>query len=154
MLSLISSNKVLLLITILKLILSISIVFSVKFIYINFSFPIIALTSLQFFFIFIGCMLCLKLGLFTYKKVSIRHVIVSALLLGGFVATSNFSNDYNSIQVAQQFNFIQLPLILVILSILNKRSYSAKIKLISVCLIVLKVLKIFYLTSFFYQNSC
>ena len=127
-------NKTFLIVSLLKLILSILTVFCVKFNYINFNLPIIVLTCGQFLFIFIGIVVLLKLGKITHKKIALKEIFLSTILFGFSVLFGNFSIDFNSIQVAQQFKFLQLPFMLIILTILNKQSFSYKIKILSVCL--------------------
>lgn len=122
-------------ISLLKLIFSISTVYCIKYNYMNFSLPIILLTSGQFLFLFFAVSILIKLGKYSgNKQFSFKEIAISSFLLCFSVISTNFSIDYNSIQVAQQFTFIQLPLMLIILTYFNNQSFSYKIKLLSVCI--------------------
>ena len=126
------SDKLFPLVSLARLALSILVVYLVKYAYINYDFPIIGLTYLQLIFAFVGCVAGVYLGLIQHKRLPWRDIFVSTFFFTGFFVSTNLSWDINSLQVAQQMTFIQIPLFLVLQFVLNKQNCSMKIKLISV----------------------
>lgn len=126
------SDKLFLLVSLVRLALSILVVYLVKYAYINYDFPIVGLTYLQLIFAFIGCVAGVYLGLIQHKRLPWRDIFISTFCFTGFFIFTNLSWDINSLQVAQQMSFIQIPLFLAIQFVLNKQDCSMKLKLISV----------------------
>ena len=126
------SDKLFLLVSLVRLALSILVVYLVKYAYINYDFPIVGLTYLQLIFAFIGCVAGVYLGLIQHKRLPWRDIFISTFCFTGFFLFTNLSWDINSLQVAQQMSFIQIPLFLAIQFVLNKQDCSMKLKLISV----------------------
>jgi hypothetical protein len=105
-----------------KLILLINAIYSTRNVYINTDFPIIALTSFQFLFIYIGLKLCLMFRTITYlKTVSNWKIFASSILTSLLLLFTNLSICNNSLEIAQQISFIQLPLQLITLFSLKRK---------------------------------
>ena len=118
-----------------KLILLINAVYSTKNVYMNTDFPIIALTSFQFLFIYIGLKLCLTLKAIAYPKtISNFKIFISSILTSLFVLFTNLSICNNSLEIAQQLSFLQLPLQLISLLSFKKMTISFFTKLLPVCI--------------------
>lgn len=119
---------------IIKLLFSILFVYCNKFIFIEYGFPNLTLTSLQLATTFFFVLAAQRFGLVTRKKLTNKDLAVSSLLLAGFAAFANLSIDYNALVVSQIIKFNQIPIVLILLTVLSKKSFSLKVKLSTVCI--------------------
>jgi hypothetical protein len=82
-------------------------------IYVNYEYPNMALTCLNFVFTFIGLLICEKFGVFKIKKVSILKMLPMAASFCGFVVLTNYSLQYNfgfnSLQLQKNPNDVSSP---------------------------------------------
>ena len=121
-----------------KLLLLVLHVYSIKYAYINTSFPIIALTSFQFLFVYIGLKLCKSIDLFKYqqannhkfKSISSSKIISTTIFFSLYTLFSYVSNCSNSLQISQQIFFIQLPIQFILLN------YFRDFKISKICIIL------------------
>lgn len=108
---------------------SIAIIQVNKYIYINYEYPNMALTCLNFVFTFIGLLICEKFGVFKIKKVSILKMLPMAASFCGFVVLTNYSLQYNSVGTYQCLKALTTPTVVVISMLIYNQKYSTKIKL-------------------------
>jgi solute carrier family 35 protein E3 len=108
---------------------SIAIIQVNKYIYVNYEYPNMALTCLNFIFTFIGLLICEKFGVFKIKKVSILKMLPMAASFCGFVVLTNYSLQYNSVGTYQCLKALTTPTVVVISMLIYNQKYSTKIKL-------------------------
>lgn len=108
---------------------SIAIIQVNKYIYINYEYPNMALTCLNFVFTFIGLLICEKFGVFKIKKVSILKMLPMAASFCGFVVLTNYSLQYNTVGTYQCLKALTTPTVVVISMLIYNQKYSTKIKL-------------------------
>jgi solute carrier family 35, member E3 len=108
---------------------SIAIIQVNKYIYVNYEYPNMALTCLNFVFTFIGLLICEKFGVFKIKKVSILKMLPMAASFCGFVVLTNYSLQYNSVGTYQCLKALTTPTVVVISMLIYNQKYSTKIKL-------------------------
>lgn len=104
-------------------------VYSTKFVFVEYGFPNLTLSSMQLFFTFIAVFTLHKIGLVQRKKFLYQDMLISTILLGSFYVFSNLAIDYNAVEVSQFIRLIQLPIGLILMTIFLKKPFSNKLKL-------------------------
>lgn len=112
-----------------NLVSSVSIIQLNKYIYIHYGYPNMSLTCLHFIFTFLGLTVLAKLGIFRVKKVPIIKMLPMSVSFCGFVVLTNFSLQYNSIGTYQCLKALTTPIVVLISIYYNNVTYSLKVKL-------------------------
>lgn len=113
----------------LKLFLSILIVYVNKSCFTDYSFPNITLTAFQLIATFICICIGSLFGLVKIKRLPIFDIIISSTLLLLFAGLTNLSIEYNSIIVTQYFKLLIVPLSIIPNYLCNKRATTSLIKI-------------------------
>lgn len=121
---------------ILNITLSISIVFLNKMIFTHIGFPNITLTMIHFIFTGIGMAICQQLNLFTFKRMPLLKMLPITLTFCGFVVLTNLSLESNTVGTYQIIKSLTTPGIILIQSLLYKRTFSIPVKLTIIPIIV------------------
>ncbi|RNF09194.1 solute carrier family 35, member E3 [Trypanosoma rangeli] len=109
---------------------SISIVICNKWLFQDYYFVYsITLTLIHFVMTFLGLVLCLGGGMFKLKRVSIMKVLPLSISFCGFVVLTNMSLVYNSVGFYQLIKVLTTPMLVVMETLIYKKTFSTKIKL-------------------------
>lgn len=135
-----------------NLVSSVSIIQINKYIYIHYGYPNMSLTCLHFIFTFIGLTVLAKLGIFRIKKVPIIKMLPMSVSFCGFVVLTNFSLQYNSIGTYQCLKALTTPIVVLISIYYNNVTYSLKVKLTVLPIIMGIYLNSMYDFTFSYQG--
>lgn len=120
----------------LNLILSISIVFVNKLIYTRILFPNMTLTCVHFIFTSFGILICKMLGVFEFKHLPLAKMIPISMTFCGFVVLTNLSLQSNTVGTYQIIKTLTTPGIILIQTFVYHRSFSTRIKLTLIPIIV------------------
>ena len=108
---------------------SILIVFTNKYLYVNFGFPNLTLTCIHFCMTSLGLVICQKCNLFNPKSLPVTKVLPLSLTFCGFVVFTNLSLQNNTVGTYQLAKAMTTPCILVIQTVFYNKTYSGRIKL-------------------------
>lgn len=108
---------------------SIGIVFVNKLVFRDYGFPYgTLLTTIHFTVTFLLLCVCLGLGVFEFKRVSVVRMIPLCLSFCGFVALTNMSLVYNSVGFYQLMKVLTTPLLVVLQTLFYDQHFSNKVK--------------------------
>ncbi|XP_004479252.1 solute carrier family 35 member E3 isoform X2 [Dasypus novemcinctus] len=113
----------------LNLLVSISIVFLNKWIYVHHGFPNMSLTLVHFVVTWLGLYICQKLDIFAPKSLPPSKLLLLALSFCGFVVFTNLSLQNNTIGTYQLAKAMTTPVIIVIQTLFYKKTFSTRVKL-------------------------
>jgi len=112
-----------------NVVLSISIILLNKAVYTYVHFPNMTLTCVHFTFTTIGMVLCRCFNLFSFKSLSLRHMVPVSLTFCGFVVLTNLSLQSNTVGTYQIIKSMTTPVIIFIQSVFYTRLFSLPVKL-------------------------
>jgi hypothetical protein len=131
------------------LIASISIACLNKHLFNSLFFPIFDVTGFQLFATFISIFIGFEIGIIESNKTrSLKHILISTLLITIFHSSANRSLEFNTIQFSQSFKLIYIPINLALDLCLNKQNYSKIYKISCVCLVIT-----IFVNSYFNDND-
>jgi solute carrier family 35 protein E3 len=113
----------------LNVISSIAIIQVNKHIYVNYGFPNMTLTCLNFVITFFGLLICNQLGIYKFVRVPIMKMLPMSMSFCGFVVLANYSLEFNSIGTYQCLKALTTPTVMIISIIFYNHSYSLRVKL-------------------------
>ena len=116
--------------------LSISIVLLNKTVYTRYGFPNMSLTCLHFIFTTIGMCICAGFKMFEIKRLPILKMIPISMTFCGFVALTNLSLQHNTVGTFQLIKTMTTPCIIVLQTTMYARTFSTKVKLTIVSVII------------------
>jgi solute carrier family 35, member E3 len=100
-----------------------------KYIYINYGISNLVLTCLHFVITFVCLIVCSELKIFRVVKIPISKMIPMAISFCGFVVTTNYSLQLNSIGTYQCLKALTTPFVLFIVNFFYSTKYSLKVNL-------------------------
>jgi len=115
---------------------SLTIVFLNKWLYSYKKFPNVSLTCLHFFTTAAGLYGCKLYGLFERKHVPMKEVLWLSITFCGFVVCTNLSLQNNTVGTYQLAKVLTTPVIMIIQTQFYDKSFSAKIKLTMVPIVL------------------
>lgn len=115
---------------------SCTIIWANKFVYMGGFKNNVCMTALHFFVTFLGLEICARFGAFERKWVPVRKVLPIATAFCGFVVFNNFSLQYNLVGVYQLWKVMTTPAIVVIQSVFYgmQLPLREKVTLIPICI--------------------
>ena len=119
-----------------KVLLMVLHVYMTKFVFIEYGFPNLTLTSMQLLFAFIAVTALNRFGLVQRKRMAYQDLIISSVLLICLSVFTNLSIDYNAVEVSQMFRLAQIPTGVVLMMILIKKPFSIQLKLSALIFVV------------------
>ncbi len=88
--------------------------------YIDFGFPVLTLACIQLISAFIGLCLAVKFNFLIPRKVEIKTVAIPILLFTSLITFTSYSIDYNILFVSQMCKFFQISFLFLINGVLTK----------------------------------
>jgi solute carrier family 35 protein E3 len=108
---------------------SISIIQLNKYIYVEYSFPNMALTCIHFIVTFLGLMVCNRFNIYKHVDIPLVKMLPMAATFCGFVVLTNFSLQFNAIGTYQCLKIMTIPGVMLISKFYYKHKYSMRVKL-------------------------
>ncbi|XP_074661863.1 solute carrier family 35 member E3-like [Tubulanus polymorphus] len=132
---------------------SIVIVLLNKWIYTHYGFPNMTLTCFHFIVTTIGLLICKHMNIFQHKSLPILKMIPLSLSFCGFVVLTNLSLQTNTVGTYQLAKTMTTPCIILIQTYFYGKSFSWKVKLTLMPIIVGVFLNSFYDVRFSVTGS-
>jgi solute carrier family 35 protein E3 len=117
---------------------SISIIQLNKYIYVEYSFPNMALTCIHFIITFLGLLVCNRFQVYQHVEIPIVKMLPMAATFCGFVVLTNLSLQFNAIGTYQCLKIMTIPGVMMISKFYYKHKYSMRVKLSVVSLMNMK----------------